>query len=149
MSEESNENGKRVAITEEGPRLVDIVRHGRLVLDGKKVLPLDADPLRERRRVMEQGFLTITLVLDDDHDLVTEPRVVSLGIAGARAVERAALEAVENAWGRLRSRQRRNREKVAELVRLAARRACEQVSGRKPVTDVQIIALPSADWPPK
>ena len=56
------------------------VQHGRLALDGKRIVPLDAGVMRGRHRMMYNGAAVATLVMDAAGALVTQPQVTVMGL---------------------------------------------------------------------
>ena len=63
-------------------------------------------------------------------------------LLSVEAVQDKVLDTVESVLYRMSRKQRFQQDKMAEAIRIAARRACEAVSGKRPVTDVQIMRLP-------
>lgn len=128
-------NGDIVRLAPGAPGKVAEVRTGRLVLDGDIIVPADGDAVTMRRRLARDGMLIVVLdqsggvhvegiglPLDEDYDAFIEE---------AEADVLAALE-------RLPGRRRKDREEVLEAARLAARRAAQRWSGKKPQTRVII-----------
>ena len=82
-----------------------------------------------RRRIMREGVVIVAL----DGDL--NPRIDSLGLPLDEDYESFVAEAVSDirtAIGKLRGADRRNEASVHEAARLAARRAAQRWSGKRP-----------------
>lgn len=123
------QNGDLVRIAPGKPGKIAEVRAGRLVLDGDILVPADGEAIVMRRRLAANGLLIVVLdgkgrvhvegvglPLDEDYDDFT---------AEAR-------EDVAVALTKLKGGARHDREAISEAARLAARRAAQRWSGKKP-----------------
>ncbi|GAA0279621.1 ribonuclease J [Alteraurantiacibacter aestuarii] len=126
-------NGDIVRLAPGKPGKLAEVRTGRLVLDGEVIVPSDGDAITMRRRLSRDGLLIVMLAkggeiqvegiglpLDEDYDAFIEEAVADV---------RKALSRLKGAAGR-------DRETVKETARLAARKAAQRWSGKKPQTRV-------------
>ena len=101
------------------------------------------DVLRERAQIGRSGVAFVTLVLDANGAMAAPPQVLAHGVAGEihaaalKAAARAVAEAVTGADTRLRRRDT----DVVDLARLAARRAIEAQTGRRPLVTVALTRL--------
>lgn len=126
-------NGDIIRLAPGTPGKLAEVRTGRLVLDGEIIVPADGDAITMRRRLSRDGFLIVVLAkgghiqvegiglpLDEDYDAFIEE----------------AVSDVRKALSRLKGAAGRDRQSVHEAARLAARRAAQRWSGKKPQTRV-------------
>jgi ribonuclease J len=122
-------NGDVVRLAPGAPGKVAEVRAGRLVLDGDLIVPADGDAITMRRRLGRDGLLILVLApdgaahiesiglpLDEDHGAF---------VAEAKADIAAGL-------AKLKGAARRDDAEITETARLAARRAAQRWSGKKP-----------------
>ena len=126
-------NGDIVRLAPGKPGKLAEVRAGRLVLDGDIIVPSDGEAITMRRRLARDGLLVVALdgrggaqvhgigmPLDEDYDeFVAE-------------AERDVAEALR----KLKGANARDASAVEEAARLAARRAAQRWSGKKPQTKV-------------
>ncbi len=126
-------NGDIVRLAPGKPGKLAEVRAGRLVLDGDIIVPSDGEAITMRRRLARDGLLVVALdgrggaqvhgigmPLDEDYDeFVAE-------------AERDVAEALR----KLKGANARDASAVEEAARLAARRAAQRWSGKKPQTRV-------------
>ncbi len=123
------QNGDLIRLAPGKPGKISEVRAGRLVLDGDILVPADGEAIVMRRRLAANGLVIVVLdgkgrvhvegiglPLDEDYDDFT---------AEAR-------EDVAVALTKLKGGARHDREAVSEAARLAARRAAQRWSGKKP-----------------
>ncbi len=128
-------NGQIVRLAPGTPGKVAEVRTGRLVLDGDIIVPADGDAVTMRRRLSRDGMLIV--VLDQAGGVHVEGVGLPLDEDYDDFVEEAETD-VLSALGKLKGRRRDDREEVLEAARLAARRAAQRWSGKKPQTRVII-----------
>jgi ribonuclease J len=135
-------NGSIIELSADGPRAAGEVEFGRLIVDGKTITSTKSQALKERRKVSMDGHLTITIILDAYGNPLQKPAITTLGIPYKLTVVENVAQSVEAVMSRLSKKQRKQTDQMAEAIRIAARHACETGSGKRPVTDVQIMQLP-------
>jgi ribonuclease J len=138
------QNGALVRLAPGPGEVVDHVPAGRLVVDGKTIVPLGGAVLRGRRRIMYNGTAVVTLVVDRRGKLQADPQLSTQGVLDTEAEPdliddvgdtiRAAVEALPH-------EARLDDVRMKEAARLAARRALQSHTGKKPVTDVHLVRL--------
>jgi ribonuclease J len=126
-------NGDIVRLAPGEPGKLAQVTAGRLVLDGDIIVPADGEAIVTRRRLARDGMLIIAL------DAQRNPQVHGFGLPLDEDYAEFVAEAerdVTEALKRLKGPKARDREEVMEAARLAARRAAQRWSGKKPQTRV-------------
>jgi len=126
-------NGDIVRLAPGTPGKIGEIATGRLVLDGDIIVPADGETVTMRRRLSRDGYLVVVLgkggsiqiegvglPLDEDYDAFIDE----------------AVEDVKRSLSKLRGAAARDREAIYEAARLAARRAAQRWSGKKPQTRV-------------
>lgn len=131
------ENGEVVELTAGGPPIkVGRAPVGRVAAFGGEELPDEA--LRERAALGRAGCAFVTVVLDARGAPAARPEVVMRGVphgreeALLRAASRAAAQAIASASEPVRARP----DDLAEVVRLAVRRAIDQKTRHRPIVQV-------------
>jgi len=127
-------NGDVIHISKSGLKKVDEVLHGRLVLDGDLIIDDDDSAISDRRRLMNQGIASMSLLLDGRGALVYEPEIVFVGIPGVDAenlIEECAYS-VGAALDRMKPNTRQVDGLVEEAARIAVRRTCRRIIGKNP-----------------
>lgn len=118
---------------------------GRLVVDGPRLLPLDSQVIRDRRRASFNGALLATLVLDRRGRLMADPQVTAPGLIDpedadgdellAEAI--AELEAAVTELGRAAT----DDDRVRDVACAALRRVVRDRLGKKPVAEIHLVRI--------
>lgn len=123
------ENGDLIRLAPGKPGKIDEVRAGRLVLDGDIITPADGEAIVMRRRLAQAGLVIVVL------DGKGKVHVEGVGLPLDEDYDEFVAEAQEDvaaAMAKLKGGQRHDRDVVVEAARLAARRAAQRWSGKKP-----------------
>ncbi len=122
-------NGDLVRLAPGKPGKVAEVRAGRLVLDGDIIAPADGDAITMRRRIAGEGMLVVVLARG------ARPVIEAIGLPLEEDLSAFLAEAAEDvlkAIGRLKGRDAKDEAAIREAARLAARRAAQRWSGKRP-----------------
>jgi ribonuclease J len=128
-------NGQMVRLAPGRAEIIDETPSGRLHLDGRILTHEDEGFARARRSLSYAGFIGVTLVLDRKGRLAADPMLHMEGIPDA------VLEPVRAAVARVAGSKRGRGEDFEEQVRIAARRAANEIWGKKPVVRVQTVEV--------
>ncbi len=125
----TQQNGDLVRLAPGKPGKVTEVKAGRLILDGDIIAPANGEAQTMRRRLSQSGLVVVVLdgkggahvdaiglPLEEDHDAF---------------VQEAKVDVVA-ALSRMKKSERQDHGAMAETARLAARRAAQRWSGKKP-----------------
>jgi ribonuclease J len=135
-------NGDIIRLAPGPLALVDQAPAGRLVLDGKAVIAVNHEAIQARRRLMENGFVSLVILQEDDGSLLGDPEIIAQGVAGMEpggALESDLLDEIDQALTNLSSREMLLEKTVAESARIAARRFLRIKTGKNPQVDVRVI----------
>lgn len=128
-------NGQMVRLAPQGAEIIDETPSGRLHLDGRLLVHEDDGYARLRRSLGFAGFIGVTLVLDRKGRLAADPVVHLEGIPDSVHVP------VRDAVARAANGRRNRNEDLQETVRIAARRAANEIWGKKPIVRVQTVEV--------
>jgi len=134
------ENGDMLALGPGEPEVIERVPTGRLAIDGRRLVSIDAAAMKERRKLSHDGGAVVTLVLGRDGLPAAAPQVTVLGLPLGENGEAEGLDAaVREAVAGLSAPARADDEKVKEAARLAVRRALGEWVGKRPTTLVHLV----------
>ncbi len=131
-------NGDIVRLAPGIPEKLAEIHTGRLVLDGDVIVPANGDAVTMRRRLSRDGMLIV--VLDGEGGVTIEGIGIPLDEDYAEFVVEAQADVVD-ALMKLRKGRRDDRDAIMEAARLAARRAAQRWSGKKPQTRVILLGV--------
>ena len=122
-------NGDLVRLAPGKPGKLAEVRAGRLVLDGDIIAPANGEAITMRRRIAGEGVIVVVLVRG------SRPLIEAIGLPLDEDMPEFLEEAAGDvlaAIGRLKGRDARDEAAIHEAARLAARRAAQRWSGKRP-----------------
>lgn len=134
------ENGAIVRLSPGPAGIIGETVRGRVALEGNRLVPIDGDLIRSRKRALFNGTVVASIAIDEDGDLVADPVISTSGLieAGEPHLIEGGLDVIENVIERLSNRDRSNDEKVTEAVRVAVRRYFRDMLDKKPITDIHV-----------
>jgi ribonuclease J len=138
------ENGALVRLDRGGAAVVDEVPVGRIGSDGKSLLPIRGEVLRQRRRLGNDGSVVATLVVDRRGGLAAPPQVSVIGLV--EAAEDAASEmrdALSDAIEAFPAPLRHDDNALRESARRVVRRVVGERFGKRPLIEIQLVRLGS------
>ena len=74
------ENGEMLRLAPGEPKILAQVQSGRYAVDGRRLVPVEGDVVRARRRMTFSGVAVATVVLDEDGELIKTPQLSAPGI---------------------------------------------------------------------
>ena len=115
--------------------IIDEAPGGRLHLDGKLIVDSEDGPAKERRKLSFSGIIFVSVLMNDRGDL----QDLVLEADGVPATLPQELEDLaEEAFTAMPRARRKDDNVVAETIRTAIRRACDNTWGKKPVCRVVV-----------
>lgn len=139
-------NGAVVRLDGGAPGIVEHVETGRIYLDGTTHVGAFDGVIRERLKLARQGHVVVSVVVDEDGDLIADPEVRCVGAPkdgeGWHApLDEMIAEVVDDALETAPKKRKATERAIEELVSQAARRAAARHWGKKPVTTVIVTRL--------
>jgi ribonuclease J len=133
---------------ESSASIIDNVKTGALTHEKGKILEIQSDMMRARRRMLWNGVVTASLVMNRDGGLCAVPAISQTGIsdevAAADYVATVSL-AIEDALAGMGRAARRDDANVEEIAGQALRRVARNMFGLRPVAHVHIMRLSEDD----
>lgn len=132
-------NGDIIRLAPGAPGKLAEVRAGRLVLDGDIIAPANGEAITMRRRIALDGVLVVVLARG------ATPMIEAIGLPLDEDLPEFLTEAagdVLTAINRLKGKDARDPAVIQEAARLAARRAAQRWSGKKPQVRVVMPGTP-------
>ena len=138
-------NGTMLDITGDAPEVVEHIEAGRLYLDGTVIIDQLSGVVRDRIRMALNGHATVTLIIDEEGEMLGDPWVETMGLPETGASKEPVVEVLERelseTLGRLSRKSFRDDEKLEDEMRRTLRNAANDEVGRKPEMTVVISRL--------
>ena len=128
--------------------IIDNVKTGALTHEKGKILEIQSDMMRARRRMLWNGVVTASLVMNRDGGLCAVPAVSQTGISDQTAAAdyvAAASLAIEDSLAGMGRAARCDDANVEEIAGQALRRVARSMFGLRPVAHVHIMRLSEDD----
>ena len=138
------ENGAMIRLSGNRADIIDNVPTGALTYEKGNIIQLQADMMRVRRRMLWNGAVTVSVVLNQLGTLCTVPSIAQSGLAdGDIAINYIAATsiAVEDAITSLSETARQNDSSVEEVVSQAVRRVARSMFGLRPIAQLHIMRV--------
>ncbi|MDB5366412.1 MAG: putative metallo-beta-lactamase [Rhodospirillales bacterium] len=139
------ENGTVIRFTaDQEAQVIGQLEANVLAVDGKRLVPASGGVLRQRSRMIDQGAIVATIVLDGKGRLLAKPQIAAPGLLSA-AEDQSLLKELalggEQAFDQLGVQEKRDDDLVRDAVRLGVRRRANQMLGKKPSVDVHLVRV--------
>ena len=137
------QNGDLLRLHPSPGEIVNRVPVGRLALDGRRLVAEDSGNLQMRRRLMLNGLIAITIVLNDKGFLELPPRVLVRGVPGTEGsdFEAAVCQQMEEDIRAIPRGKQGDVATIENAVRRAARRLLKPLTFGRPPIEVDVIRL--------
>jgi ribonuclease J len=135
-------NGSVITLTPGSARIIDEVTSGELCVDGDRLVPRGGDLLKSRSRIIWNGIIFVTIVLDADGGLAADPLMSAPSLLDEDLDEgliAMLLEQVEERVANLDDDQVENDDEVILAVRQAIRKPLRQRLGKRPLIEVHLV----------
>ena len=142
------DNGAVIKLNDEMVTIIDNVHTGAMTHERGSIIDMQADMLRARRRMLWNGSVTASLVLNRTGNICMVPAISQTGLGeGEKADDyiAAASLAVEDAVEQLGKSARKNDASVEEVAGQALRRVARSMFGLRPITHVHIMRINQED----
>ena len=140
------DNGAMIRLSGDRAEIIDNVHTGALTSEKGKIIELQADMMRARRRMLWNGVVTVSVILNRSGKLCAVPSVAQSGLGDGDVASEyiaAASIAVEDAVDALGRLARRNDVSVEDVVSQSVRRLARSMFGLRPIAQVHIMRLES------
>ena len=134
-------NGDLVNLAPGKPEKVAVVTSGYFAVDGNFLLPLDSPVLKLRRRILNDGILFCTVVLNVKGDLLTAPKISAPGMLDDEH-DRELFDMMEGeVAGVIKLQNRAANDAIIKQVRTSLKRIAKTEIGKYPTIEVQVMRV--------
>ena len=138
---EALQDGDVISLTET-PEILGDVPTGILALDGKRIVPLNSDVIKKKKKMVDDGTLVATIVLNAAGQVLGRPQIAAFGLVEPNSPEMDELTAsIITELGGLDTDQIASDELVETAARTAIRRFLKAYCGKKPLIEVHLVRI--------
>jgi ribonuclease J len=133
-------NGDMLSILPQDPKIIDEVPNGRLYRDGHFILEDDL-AIRVRRKISTLGCVTVSCVIDNKGNLISNPSWSELGVPheeDSGEMQDIIENAVNGTFKSIPAKMRSDKNKIKEALRRSVRSALNEYWGKKPVVTIHL-----------
>lgn len=139
-------NGSVIRISEQGAEVIDHVETGLLAVEPGRILEAEHSSISQRRKLQYSGTVHVTLVVDARGDLVSDPKISTVGLEDAESEDGKifhddVLAEVEDILADMTREELKDDAYIAEEVRIGIRRYVMHVLRIKPITSVHVVRV--------
>ena len=137
-------NGSLIRLYPGPAEIIDQVPSGYLALDGGRLKALNSESIRDRNKLLYNGSVSATVVLNAKGDLLADPTVALRGIddgeAGVEASEDLIDLVIDTVETMSKSARQRD-QSIRQQVEQAVRREIRQVYDKRPLVDIHLVRV--------
>ncbi len=134
-------DGQMIAL-KETPEIVGEVKSGILAVDGNQIVPLNADVLKKRRKMMDEGTAVLTLVVDHNAQVVGMPQLSTFGLmSDDEAIKGELGQAIASALAEIAPERVGEDNLIKDKMRHVVRQFLKEHFGKKPLLEIHLIRI--------
>ena len=135
-------NDGQMIVLKKTPEIVGEVPSGILAVDGNQIVPLNADVLKKRRKMMDEGTAVLTLVVDHNAQVVGVPQLSTFGLmADDEAVKGELGQAIASALAEIEPERAGEDGLIKDKMRHVVRSFLKEHFGKKPLLEIHLIRI--------
>jgi len=132
-------NGAVIQLNDKESGVMETVHSGYVAMDGSSMISVNSPVIRQRRKIRDEGVITVSVVLSKDNDVIGNPQISAPGSLDADGDESLIVELQEHVSGTVgkmppKSKMVAIRDKIRSIVR----KIISKELGKKPVIEVHI-----------
>ncbi len=136
------EDGEVLVLSGDAPEILGEVQAGILAVDGKQIIPLNAEVIKKRRKMMDEGTAVLTLVIDKKGQVLGQPQLSTFGLLAADGAEQEELLVrITNAMAEVAPERLDDDNLIKDKMRHTIRQFLSEKYGKKPLMEIHLIRV--------
>lgn len=131
-------NGMLIDLSEDKPAAIDIVEHGRMAFDGKRMVPMQSEGIQERKRISINGTVSVSVTLDASRNYCSPTQVSMVGLIDDEAEEAQLSKNVSKTVDKIIRDRSFDNDELQEELRISIRRIFRNVFDKKPTVLIHL-----------
>ena len=134
-------DGQMISL-KETPEIIGEISAGILAVDGNQIVPLNADVLKKRRKMMDEGTAVLTLVVDQNAQVVGMPQLSTFGLmSDDEAIKGELGQAIASALAEIEPERIGEDNLIKDKMRHVVRSFLKEHFGKKPLLEIHLIRV--------
>ncbi len=135
------EDGEVIAL-DKTPQILGEVHRGILAVDGKRIIPLNAEVIKKRRKMMEGGSVAVTIVVDAFGKPLADPQLSTFGLLETVPEDKQKLtQKIKEDILSLSSEHASRDDMIENVARTTIRQFLNEFYGKKPLIEVHLVHI--------
>ena len=139
------ENGDIVQIFPgEKPKIVDKAPTGRMLVDGNISVGEESQSIKDRKKISHNGFLEITIIINDSGKIVKKPIISIGGIPTNGDISNITFDLEDKIRDICKTFSLENfkqEENLIEAIKISCRKTIKEKTGKRPYTNVNLVRI--------
>ena len=138
------QNGSIVRLAPGPAGIVGEAPVGRFAVDGERLHPMDGDVVRDRARILYNGTAVLTLIVDENGSMVSEPKLTTYAIMDDDEhphILELLIDGIDDALDAMDLEDLLDDSAIAEEARIAVRRGFRETHGKRPLVTVHVVRI--------
>ena len=135
-------NGLLLKLAPDKPKVLGSVTTGKLILDGKKIIPLNEEAIKHRKKMLYNGTLLISLAIDTKRKISIKPIISSRGFFNNDIIKEFKNDLNKNIFNLIKNTLRQkniNENEIKDKIESYSRKFFKKRLNIRPVLETHII----------
>ncbi len=135
------EDGEVITL-DKTPQILGEVHRGILAVDGKRIIPLNAEVIKKRRKMMEGGSVAVTIVVDAFGKPLADPQLSTFGLLETVPEDKQKLtQKIKEDILSLSPEHASRDDMIENVARTTIRQFLNEFYGKKPLIEVHLVHI--------
>ncbi len=136
-------NGLLLKIAPDEPKIIGSLPTGKFMLDGKRIIPINEEAIINRKKMLHNGTILISMIINKKNRIVSKPRISSNGFFNEENIkdyEKKLLDNINNFLGEFKNKQF-NENIFNEKIKIFSTRFFRKILDMKPIIQIHILKI--------
>ena len=136
-------NGLLLKISPNEPEIIGSLPTGKFMLDGKRIIPINEEAIINRKKMLHNGTILISMIINKNNKIVSKPKISSKGFFNENNIkdyEKKLLDNINNFLGEFKNK-RFNENIFNEKIKTFSFRFFRKILDMKPIIEIHILKI--------
>ena len=134
-------NGLLLKIAPDQPKIIGTIPSGRLILDGKRIIPINEEAIKNRKKMLYNGIILISIVINKNNAITSKPLVSGGGFFNDGNIKKFEQQLVNNIYNFINEYKNKkfNEQNFKDKINSFSQKFFRKTLDTKPVTEIHIL----------